>query len=324
MSEEEKKATSGGYRSTSDAPIEPYVCVRVFGGKFAGAGAHVDRIRHKTAFETAKRVGKNGLRPEWDEVAVVLVSHPELAIVHIEVRDRGRGAVVGYVALPLRAVQEGRLRVLSLHDPHLQNTGARIIFARLLVSIQSDREAMPAHIDPLISLLSDPDMFPLQHANAYRARLEEAGLLDKDKLSEMRVGELQARVGMTRPHALAFHAVLHEGRPQTRSSISERSSLSPLHVSVGGREETSGSALGADAALASPLDGVLESGAAAGELIQSTATNVAEAVSSSVAGPLAAATNLASAAFHAVPGSSACDGWFGWQAAKSSASTQPK
>ena len=38
----------------------------------------------------SRRVENNGLRPRWNESLVVLSSHPELAVIHIEVKHETR------------------------------------------------------------------------------------------------------------------------------------------------------------------------------------------------------------------------------------------
>ena len=73
-------------------------------------GATEEQVCHGSAFQSDK-VPKNGLRPRWSEedTFVGLASHPELAILYIEVRCR-RGShkdFVCYEALPLTGLQTG-------------------------------------------------------------------------------------------------------------------------------------------------------------------------------------------------------------------------
>ena len=58
--------------------------VRVFGGVITGAAESVDALRHRKAFRSASAV-RNGLRPRWGEKLVALTSHPETAVLHLEV-----------------------------------------------------------------------------------------------------------------------------------------------------------------------------------------------------------------------------------------------
>ena len=121
---------------------DPYVVVRVFGGRFAGAGRFpLDSIDHGDRFETAS-VARNGLRPQWNEQAVVLASHPELCIVHVEVRTAKAKRALGYDAVPLIALQAGH-RVLALRDP---DTGAQLHFAKLVLQVGKSRVPIPARL----------------------------------------------------------------------------------------------------------------------------------------------------------------------------------
>ena len=119
----------------------------------------------------------DGLRPEWEnESAVVLASHPELAIVHVEVRDRSRldRPLVCYEAVPLRGLRDGRLLVLSLRDPAEKSGGARVRFAKLIIGVATSRAAVPPHVEPLAACLGA--VFSPLEANTYRGRLEELAL----------------------------------------------------------------------------------------------------------------------------------------------------
>ena len=75
---------------------------------------------------------------------MVLASHPELCILHVEVRTRRRGEAraLGYEAVPLAALASGR-RVLALRDPR---TGARLHFATLVVKVDREKIATPARL----------------------------------------------------------------------------------------------------------------------------------------------------------------------------------
>lgn len=128
-----------GFQPSREAASDSHVVLRAFGGHFAGAGRSLESIEHGDKFESAV-VPRNGLRPRWNESAVLLVSHPELCIVHIEVRARGR--VIGYEALPLTALQSGH-RVMALRHP---DSGAQLQFARLTLRIQQTKVATPERL----------------------------------------------------------------------------------------------------------------------------------------------------------------------------------
>ena len=80
------------FQPTADDPIDPFVVVRVFGGRLAGVGSTEDDVEDGSLW-TSCRVDSNGLRPRWNETFVVLTSQPDLAILHFEVRTSGRKAV---------------------------------------------------------------------------------------------------------------------------------------------------------------------------------------------------------------------------------------
>ena len=45
------------------------------------------QVTHGKEFQT-RIVAKNGLRPRWNQRLELLASHPELALLHIEVRSQ--------------------------------------------------------------------------------------------------------------------------------------------------------------------------------------------------------------------------------------------
>ena len=160
MDDEECRQTRRGYPCSRDCPIDPAVVVSVHGGRFAGAASSVRAVKHQAVFET-RTIRKNGLRPVWDETAVVLTSHPEVAILHIEIRDRsaniiGGGGVAGYAAIPVRALQDGKLRCVDLQDPHEKSAGARILFAHLMVGLSSCRMPTPPHVEAAFNITPEP------------------------------------------------------------------------------------------------------------------------------------------------------------------------
>jgi len=113
------------YALSSEDPIDPFVVVRVFGGRFAGVAADEEEIEHGSVW-TSRRVEKNGLRPQWKEKFFVYSSHPTLAILHFEIRTESRKPVC-YEAIPLRAIRSG-YSVMNLRE---SKTGACIQFSQL-------------------------------------------------------------------------------------------------------------------------------------------------------------------------------------------------
>jgi hypothetical protein len=183
--------------------------VHVFGGRFAGAGATLSSVSHKSSFETRRVIKKNGLRPVWNETAVVLTSHPELTILHVEVRDRSTfaNAVAAYAALPLSAMRAGKRRVLALHDPHEKSTGPRVIFSKLVVGVVRSRIVVPEHVDPVIACLGN--RFTPAVAHTYRQRIEAEGM----QLADLRLlpeQQLMQKLDMPAQHAATFSNALNE------------------------------------------------------------------------------------------------------------------
>jgi hypothetical protein len=117
--------------SNADA-ADPFVTVRLFGGRLAGAAPMTDEVTHGKEFKT-RVVTKNGLRPRWNQRLELLASHPELALLHIEVRTQ-KTRVIGYEVVPLCAVQDG-YRTLGLRDG---DTGARLHFAQLQLRVKTE------------------------------------------------------------------------------------------------------------------------------------------------------------------------------------------
>lgn len=304
MSDEERRQARGGYSVSRDAPIDPAVVVSVYGGRFAGVGASARQVRHGSNFET-RAVRKNGLRPVWDETAVVLVSHPELAILHIEIRDKSTnwGGVAGYAALPLRAIQDGKLRMLVLQDSHEKSAGARVNFARLMVSLHSERIPTPPHVHPLFALLGQA--VPLTDVGRYRERIDAAGLQLAD-LKALSPLELQERLGMSAAAAEAFYWVLsgHErdgtdGVQGQRLAHGQRGAMSghrgTMAATPGQRHSCSAACTGLPSGRSQQLTNDLESaGGAQNSTVGSTATKVITALGAPFKGDWPRLSGLAS------------------------------
>ena len=73
------------YVPSIDDPINPFVVVRLFGGRFAGVGPEDKEVEHGSLW-ASRRIENNGLRPRWNETFVVYASQPDLAVLHFEVR----------------------------------------------------------------------------------------------------------------------------------------------------------------------------------------------------------------------------------------------
>ena len=139
-----------GFRPSDGAVSDPFVVVRVFGGRLAGAASTEAEIEHGSTF-SSRQVFKNGLRPRWGDRIEILSSHPEMTLLHFEVRTGGsRATPLCYEVVPLPAVQEG-LRNLSLRDP---KTGARLHFSQLQLKIHATTLTTPDRFVPLASLLN--------------------------------------------------------------------------------------------------------------------------------------------------------------------------
>jgi len=208
----------GAFNPTDAPPIDPYLIVRVFGGRLAACAPTVDQLQNQQAFKS-RTAPRNGLRPRWDEDLVAISSHPELAILHIEVRTKRRGVAgrpgepVAFEAIPLCALRTGH-RTLPLRDP---KTGARLQFARLHVHIGRETVRTPQQLAPVQTLLRHVGL------SQFVGAFEKLGCVDIDALDKMPPAEIHALltdaaeaggVGMSRDQALVFTAKLAAWRHQ--------------------------------------------------------------------------------------------------------------
>jgi len=196
------------YIPNGDDPIDPFVIVRVFGGRYAGIGADDDEVQHGAAW-ASRRIENNGLRPRWNETFIVYASQPDLAVIHFEIRTSSRTAVC-YEAVPLRGMRTGHC-VMALREP---KTGARIQFSQLQIHIDECKIKTPERIAPMMALLDECSL------NEYQTRFDELALDELDAFDNMSAAArrklltkpaeegLWGGVGMTDKEAKRFTSAL--------------------------------------------------------------------------------------------------------------------
>ena len=175
MNEAECRQASGGYEASKDVPIDASVAVRLYGGKFAGAGATLGSVENGSAFRDArypiKRAAASVERDGGASEPAPGARDPSCGSERSAASTRAR----------LRATwlfRSARCRtascVLSLLDPDEKATGARVIFARLLVSIKSKRIGCArSHRS---AACGPPAGFHRKDAQQYRTLAEAQGL----------------------------------------------------------------------------------------------------------------------------------------------------
>ena len=139
----------GAYVPSDKAVVSPVVRVSVHGGRLAGAGEDLGDVVNGRVY-TSRKVVENGLRPRWHDECVVVSSHPEIAMVHFEVRSKMQYSekTLAYEVVPLVGLQEGH-RVLPLRDRH----GARVQFAQLHLNVRKARIGTPDRLAPVNAML---------------------------------------------------------------------------------------------------------------------------------------------------------------------------
>ena len=158
---------------------------------------------------------RNGLRPKWGERCQLMCSHPELAVVHLEVRTVVDEKVrpLCYAAVPLHALRTGQ-RTLAFRDVA---TGARLHFARMQLRIGASSAPTPRRMAPVHTLL--------QHLGlaSFTKAMDALELLDIEELAAWPTWRLAERlstgevgvsegVGMTAEQARLFAGKVLEWR----------------------------------------------------------------------------------------------------------------
>ena len=104
----------------------------------------------------------------------MLTSQPELAVIHFEIRSRGK-TVVCYEAVPLLGLRAGHC-VMGMREP---KTGARILFSQVSLHVAVTTIPTPRHIAPIASIL---EALQIQR---YYPRLDEMRLDELDAFESL-------------------------------------------------------------------------------------------------------------------------------------------
>ena len=223
-----------GFRPSGGEVSDPFVVVRVFGGRLAGAAATEAEVEHGSAYYS-RQVPKNGLRPRFHDRLEVLSSHPEMTLLHFEVRTgASRSTPLCYEVVPLPAVQDG-LRNLSLRDP---KTGARLHFAQLQLKIHSHTIATPDRFVPLASLLNHLHLEDyLEHFEMrYRddlSPLVAMTLGSEEELKDHLMGSTRAGgVGMNKEASEKFIASLPSWAGRIASERADAAGIQPNEAAL--------------------------------------------------------------------------------------------